>query len=274
MKSPEAPAKQRSGKKFELTFPEGAGSLAQDQEWCVVETESETKRIRFHDYAQIFSEEGLYEHLFYETLECCSPRVVCDLLEDTIEDVDESVSIADLTVLDVGAGNGMVGEQLRERGVGEIVGVDLIPEASQAAKRDRPGVYDEYLVEDLTDLSDRSREELEGRKFNCLTSVAALGFGDIPPDAFAEAFNLVEGQGWVAFNIRDKFLETDESSGFSRLIERMVDGGVLVRVQRKRYRHRLSMNREPLYYYAFSAQKTADIPAEWLNNGVHEESVA
>jgi len=67
---------------------------------------------------------------------------------------------ASLTALDLGAGNGIVGEELRAIGVSSIVGVDLLPEASAAAKRDRPTVYDDYLVADLTALTAPERERL------------------------------------------------------------------------------------------------------------------
>lgn len=250
---------------FKVRFPEDEGILSQDEEWCMVTTGKEETRVRFHDYDKIFQVPGLYEHLFYDTLECCSPNVVCNLLEDAVAKSDDALEVGDLSVLDVGAGNGMVGEELLRRGVDEVVGLDLIPEAAQAAERDRSGVYSDYMVEDLTDLSDRSRGQLETRDFNCMTTVAALGFGDIPPEAFREAFNFIDDQGWIAFNIRDKFLETDGSTGFSRLIERLTDEGVLQQVETRKYRHRLSMNGEPLFYYAFVARKTSPIPAEWLD---------
>jgi SAM-dependent methyltransferase len=257
---------------YKLTLPDVDHCPSQDQEWCIVKTDKGSQRIRFHDYGKIFRIRGLYEELFYDTLECCSPTVVCDLLEIAIEKSESDHDVESLKVLDVGAGNGMVGEELISRGVDEVVGIDLIPEAAEAAQRDRPDVYSAYYVEDLTDMSGKSRRALENKDFNCLTTVAALGFGDIPPEAFSEAFNLVEDGGWVAFNIRDRFLETDESSGFSRLIERMIEEGVLDDVERRKYRHRLSVNGEPLYYYALAARKTADIPAVWLEEV--EQSVA
>jgi hypothetical protein len=34
--------------------------------------------------------------------------------------------------------------------VESVVGVDIIPEAQEAADRDRPGVYEDYYVVDLT----------------------------------------------------------------------------------------------------------------------------
>jgi len=161
----------------------------------------------------------------------------------------------------------MVGEELARRGVDSIVGVDIIEEAKMAAERDHPGLYDDYFVLDLTDIPADTRADLERRRFNCLLTVAALGFGDMPPLAFAEAYNLVEEGGWVAFNIKSRFLsESEESSGFSRLIERMEEEGLLEVLDDRRYRHRISVTGEPLYYVAIAARKRGDVPLEWISS--------
>ena len=47
----------------------------------------------------------------------------------------DNETAAQLRVLDVGAGNGMVGEELDRMGAKHIVGVDIIPEAAEAAQR-------------------------------------------------------------------------------------------------------------------------------------------
>ncbi|MGH3822900.1 MAG: methyltransferase, partial [Pseudonocardiaceae bacterium] len=61
---------------FEILLPEVGHDpdLAQDEEWCEVVVEGERRRIRFHDYHEIYSIPGLYERLFYDTLGCESPR--------------------------------------------------------------------------------------------------------------------------------------------------------------------------------------------------------
>jgi SAM-dependent methyltransferase len=242
-----------------VEFPDDL-ALDQDHEWCRVTVDGITRKIRFHDYDEIYSVPGLYEFLFYEHLECCSPQVVRGLLEDVLTSGD--VPPDTLRVLDLGAGNGMVGEELADLGAEMITGVDLLPEAAAAAERDRPGVYDDYLVLDLTELSDPLRRELRARRFNALVSVAALGFGDIPPRAFAEAFNLVADGGWIAFNIKEHFLDDGEPTGFSRLIGKLLDSGMLEQRAEKVYRHRLSMNGEPLDYVALVGVKRSSIPDE------------
>jgi hypothetical protein len=103
------------------------------------------------------------------------------------------------------------------------------------------------------------REKLESCRFNCLVTVDALGFGDIPPEAFAEAYNLIEDGGWLALNIKEDFLEHPEDIGFAGLIRRMVGDGTLELSARRRYIHRLSVAGEPIYYVALVARKRADL---------------
>ena len=123
-----------------------------------------------------------------------SPRTVRELLEARLP--ERGLAPEDLVVLDVGAGNGMVGEQLSDLGASRIVGIDILPEAAQAAERDRPGVYDDYKVIDLIDPPPGDDAELSGIPFTCLTSVAALGFDDMPPEAFEQAFGYSSRAGW------------------------------------------------------------------------------
>jgi predicted TPR repeat methyltransferase len=177
---------------------------------------------------------------------------------------EQGVDPAELRVLDVGAGNGMVGEEIRALGAGTVHGVDIIEEAAQAAARDRPDVYDGYLVADLTALGPAQREELGARRFNTMTTVAALGFGDIPPAAFATAFNLVETSGLIAFTIKEDFVTDHDATGFSHLINRMLGEEVITLLADEHYRHRLSVRREPLFYIAFIARKLKDIPDHWV----------
>ena len=129
----------------------------------------------------------------YERLRCQSPSRVSDVLRYSVSQSDQRLS--ELRVLDLGAGNGVVGEELKKHGVSRLVGVDIIPEAQAATERDRPGVYDAYYVMDFCQLRDDEREELDSWSPDCLISVAALGFGDIPARAFLEAFNIITKDG-------------------------------------------------------------------------------
>jgi len=232
----------------------GAFGLDQDEEFFEIEEDGERRRIRCHDYGEIYSVPGLYERIFADVLSCRSPEVVVNLLEETL--VREDQDPKELRVFDLGAGNGMVAEELDEIGADSIVGVDLLEEAKEAAERDRPGLYDDYRALDLTAIDEGTRAELESHDFNCLTCVAALGFGDIPAAAFRAAYDLVAPGGWVAFNIRDQFLDNGDAGGFSRLLDDLFKSGELKEHTRHRYQHRVSVNGDPLHYIAVVAQKS------------------
>ena len=245
---------------FEISFPKNSNDLDQHEEWFEYWDDGERRKLRIHDYADLFSREGLYEALVYEMLECHSPAELAALFSSALADRDEAVS--QLRILDLGAGNGMVAEEFIASGAKHCVGIDLLDEARAAAERDRPGIYQDYLVADLCNLEERDRRTLDEHRLNCLLTVAALGFGDIPPQAFATAFNALTWEGWLGMTIKEDFLTADDPSGFAALIKAMIDNNVVDALATKRYRHRLSVAGEPIYYIALVARKNRDIPAE------------
>jgi predicted TPR repeat methyltransferase len=171
----------------------------------------------------------------------------------------EAADTESIRVLDFGAGNGMVGECLEERIRCEtLVGIDIIPEAVSATRRDRPGLYDGYYVMDLCEIGRDEEDLLMKWKFNTLITIAALGYGDIPSRAFVNAFNLLEDGAWIAFNIKDRFLTEEDGSGFKETLDNMFDHCLLI-LQSEHYCHRLSMAGESLHYVAIVGRKISDM---------------
>jgi len=248
----------------DIRLPDAVHGLDQDEEWCEILVKGEKHRIRFHEYASVFRIPGLYEELFYEHLECCSPSYIANLLDSVVREYGERFD--ELRVLDVGAGNGMVGDELQDLGVPSIVGIDIIPAAKEAATRDRPDVYDDYRIADLTDLPEDEEGKLRRNDANCLTTVAALGFGDIPPRAFAKALDLIATPGWLAFNLKEDFLCEQDSTGFSRLIRELNRDGYIQTFCYRRYQHRVSITGEPLFYVAVIARKLKDLDNDLLES--------
>jgi predicted TPR repeat methyltransferase len=244
-------------KRHRIALPEPSQSYEQDAEWFVIQEDNGWKEIRFHDYTAIFEVAGLYEQLFYETLRCDSPRFIRELLGREL--AKAGVDPGELRVFDLGAGNGIMGEELRELGVGCVVGADILAAAAKAAARDRPDTYRDYHVLDLTKLSAQQHQLLDGYEFNALTCIAALGFGDIPTACFRTAFNLVADGGWVALNIKEDFLSARDNSGFATLIKESIRSGVFEVLGSEVYQHRLATNRTPLHYAALVGRKRADL---------------
>ena len=238
-----------------INFPKNADRLDQDEEWILLTSEDQQKKVRLHDYGEIYNIPGLYEEVVYTRLKCDSPQVICSILKEELDAADPEA----LRVLDFGAGNGMVGECLEEKiGCEALVGIDIIPEAVSATCRDRPGLYDDYYVMDLCDIGKDEEDLLAKWSFNTLVTIAALGYGDIPSRAFVNAFNLLEDGSWIAFNIKDRFLTEEDGSGFKETLDNMFDHCLQI-LQSERYCHRLSMSGEPLHYVAVVGRKIHDV---------------
>jgi predicted TPR repeat methyltransferase len=238
---------------LDIRLPDASISMDQDEEWCDVRVNGGWRRLRLHDYSEIFGIPGLYERLIYDILKCDSPNRVCGMLGDELACRGDSPS--DLRVLDLGAGNGMVGEILTGMGATTIVGVDIIDAARRAAERDRPGVYDRYCVTDLARDDSAVPETLRGLDLNCLVCVAALGFGDIPKQVFETALDVIATGGWLALNVKEEFLRDGDESGYGQYLRALHDERAIEIVRRERYVHRRGTDGSPIHYVALVARK-------------------
>lgn len=257
---------RQSAEQYGLRFPEDAieSNLDQDEEWCELQLNGTWKRLRLHDYAEIYNIPGLYEKLFHRSLRCNSPRRVAELFADVLRDWPKDEQPRHL--LDVGAGGGMVAEKIMEHtSVQHAIGIDLIPEAKQSAMRDRPWVYDDYFVTDLCELPEKVERQVRRFRPDTLSVIAALGFGDIPTRAFLTALDVIETPGWIAFNIKENFLQHSDGSGFAGLIHRLRSDNIIRVEAFRRYCHRINIFGQPLHYVAMIARKHRNLPDDYLD---------
>lgn len=170
-------------------------------------------------------------------------------------------SILDLVVLDFGAGVGLIGEFLKNQAVRTIVGIDLVKAAKEVVNRDRPNIYYQYYVEDLSDPNESTRSTLEQMRFNCLTCVSSLNV--IPSLAWRNVYNMISNGGWIGLNIVEdalsEFPSEQSLAGSNELIRQLIEQGILEVKVKKTYQHRVSAFGKPIMYVAFIGRKTADI---------------
>ncbi|MGB3511824.1 MAG: class I SAM-dependent methyltransferase [Microcoleaceae cyanobacterium] len=210
------------------------------------------RKLRLHDYAEVYRIPYLYEHLM-EKLHCQSYTLLPSLLIEQFTQVGGKVE--DMVVLDIGAGSGMVCKTLRVLGVKSVTGIDILPEAAIAAERQYPGVYENYYVEDLTDLSKSTLLKLNPRRFNCLVCCSALSQGHVPADALSIALNAIAPNGWIAFNMPKYIWDNQGAGGLVQLHPWVAETDVLDILATHYYQHRIYMDGRSLEYVAIIGRK-------------------
>ncbi|MBA2262753.1 MAG: hypothetical protein H0W03_08820, partial [Solirubrobacterales bacterium] len=91
---------------------------------------------------------------------------------------------------------------------------DLEPRAREAARRDHPGVYDDFRVGDLSAWSAQKVAELAAHRFTAVVALSALGPGHAPPHVLDRALALLGPGGLFAFAVTPTLLPgSDEPAG-------------------------------------------------------------
>lgn len=202
--------------------------------------------VHLHDYTRIYAIPGLYEHVVQERLQCRSPQVAA---EGFLRAVARTTSPAgSLTVLDVGAGTGLVGELLLGAGIERMVGVDALPAARAACIRDRPGVYGNYLIGDLASGDSELLAELRELEPGGLVSAGAFGGTHAPPAALVNALAMLPPGAPVALTIDERWMDAADPDGFGSAVQRLAAEGALELVERTRFKHRITTTGDPIFY--------------------------
>ncbi len=106
-------------------------------------------------------------------------------------------------VIDAGCGTGLAGEQFRNV-TKHLVGVDLSPSIIDEAKKARPGLYDETVVGDVTEVF-RSKKPIS----MIIAADSYIYFGDLVPLFKSMDEGLMEG-GIAAFTLENAPDEYEE----------------------------------------------------------------
>jgi hypothetical protein len=201
----------------------------------------------------VYAVPGLYEEVVQDRLESASATILAERLVTCA--AEAGTVPADLAVFDLGAGNGVSGQELRARGVGALVASDASASARAAAQRDRPGLYTAYLVGDTDELP-RAGELVRAHRLNALVCAGALGLGHITADSFHRLWSAFPAGAWFSVSLHEDLAAPggsdfgDYLAGFE---DRSHDGGEIL--VREPFRHRLTMAGEPITYVAVVARK-------------------
>jgi len=237
---------------YEVELEPSADGDQTQEALLVTHADGSRERFRLHEYARVYALPGLYEEVVQHRLQCASPSKLAELVVSCAR--AGGVDPGGLGVFDLGAGNGVVGEELRARGVTRLVASDSLAAARDAALRDRPGLYAEYLVGDTDDLP-QAGELIRTQQLNGLVAAGALGLGHISAGSFHRLWSAFAGDAWFAVSVNEDLAKPGASDFGDYLaeFERRGDWGEIVR--RERFRHRLTMAADPIHYVAIVAHK-------------------
>ncbi len=242
---------------FTVKLPTDFRSANTSEEYFILEQTSQEQKIMLHDYQAIYCTPGLYEHVLINKLQCQSPEIISAELVEAVKQAGENV--AELRILEIGAGVGLVGQALHQQGVGAVYGLDILEEAAELANRNYPHAFEHYFVENICYLADETQAILQAAKPNALVVISALNITHLPSEAFSCAFNMIALNGWVAFNLNQLFLQENETTGYAKFIQTLIADGILELFVNRPYQHRLYVNGEPLNYVMIIARKRKNI---------------
>ena len=216
-------------------------------ETFVLEREGTRRTLRIHDYDDVYAVPGLYEHVVQDRLGCTSPATLAGSLAARVTAAGQQP--ADVRCLDVGAGNGVSGEALRDAGLTPVIGLDLSPVARQAAERDRPGLYTEYVVGALGEVA--IPELVSRHGLNALVSAGALTGGHIEPEVLAATWAAFAPGDWLAFTCAEQ-----HADGARSLFEDATD----IELD-ERFLHRRLTTGDPVWYRVLVGRRVVGAPA-------------
>lgn len=179
-----------------------------------LETSEDNRRL-YKSWAKTYDDDFVVSHGY------TYPQAVADVFT-------RHASEADLPLLDVGCGTGLVGAGLAgNRGeyfAGQIIGIDISPEmlALAAVRTDESGdpVYAELIEADLT-----KALELSSGRFGAAVSSGTFTHGHVGVDALDELLRVVRSGGLLCLGINSEHFQ---SGGFENWFDEAAERADIV----------------------------------------------
>ncbi|KAJ8042340.1 Methyltransferase-like protein 27 [Holothuria leucospilota] len=127
-----------------------------------------------------------------------------------------------VSILDCGAGTGLVGEQLRSLGYTNIVGLDISQNCLNVAEK--KGVYKKLICDEVGD----QRMPFDDDEFDVLVCSGCIAPAHISPTCFPEWVRIIKPGGRVVIVMRRCYIELlkGEEEYFSQTLKEMFDTSV------------------------------------------------
>ena len=202
------------------------------------------EQLRLHDYERLYALPGAYEAIVQDRLRCVSPVVIASLLGAAIDRLGRPR--ASVRAIDIAAGNGISGEALLTEGIRPVLGTDIVDVAREAALRDRPDVYGEYLTLDLLALDAEQERHIRSLRADVVQCVAPVGDsgGQLPEAALAAVVRLLEPDSLVAY-MHDPGPNPEDAVTYGFWRRELGSDVVATELTRQRYVHRQTVNGRP-----------------------------
>jgi trans-aconitate methyltransferase len=226
-----------------------AGRRQSQEEFLLHHADGTDERITLHDYGRVYSVPGLYEEVVQHRLECASPATVAAALVEAA--TDEGRSPSDLRAFDLGAGNGVVGEELHARGAQVVAGIDGVVAARDAARRDRPELYEVYAIAGVDEVT--VEQLVADHGLNALTAAGALGIGHVEVSDVARWWAAFPPGSWFAATVPP---DVADPAGEDLLGALLAADPTTQVVRQDPFAHRRRMSGEAITYNVVVARKT------------------
>jgi len=222
-----------------LKIVEMNGEVQGQERFKVQLDDGKTEWIHIWDYPSLYKYPNLYEEIYCNHLDYGVPKALWQLLSNALPPAVES-----LRILDVACGSGLMGRLLRSSSIDIelLVGIDVLPEAIAALRRDNPNIYDQARV-----VKETSAEDLRAAGFNCL--IICGGASHLELDHYQYYTNFLLPGGYLVFH------QTADLSNRRRaqVLQWMNANHILC--NKRLYEHRKLMNGSVVHHEVFVYRK-------------------